>query len=126
MVTDNSQTTPSERAPVRDVSVLMLTAGGLAAAFGAASCCALPLLLGSVGLSSAWLFAVAWFAAPHRIALLSVAVVCLLGAGGMLVWRRRAIACVPGALCGRLAITALLVAGLSLGAVLTVAGFLYA
>jgi len=126
MVTDNSRATPSERAPLRDAGALMLAAGGLAAAFGAASCCALPLLLGSLGLSSAWLFAVAWFAAPYRIALLSAAVVCLLGAGGMFVWRRRAFACAPGALCGRPAITALLIGGLSLGAVLTVIGFLYA
>jgi mercuric ion transport protein len=96
MATDNSQTTPSERAPLRDTGALMLAAGGLAAAFGAASCCALPLLLGSLGLSSTWLVAVAWLAAPHRIALLIAAVVCLLGAGGMFVWRRRAVACVPG------------------------------
>src|ERR1700730_8243842 len=70
MATDNSQTTPSERAPLRDTGALMLAAGGLAAAFGAASCCGVPLLLGSLGLSSAWLVAVAWLAAPHRIALL--------------------------------------------------------
>jgi mercuric ion transport protein len=126
MATDNSQTTPSDRAPLRDTGALMLAAGGLAAAFGAASCCALPLLLGSLGLSSAWLVAVAWLAAPHRIALLIAAVVCLLGAGGMFVWRRRAVACAPGLPCGRPAITALLMGVLSLGAVLAVFGFMYA
>ena len=73
MATDNSQTAPSEHAPLRDTGALMLAAGGLAAAFGAASCCALPLLLGSLGLSSAWLVAVAWLAVPHRIALLIAA-----------------------------------------------------
>jgi mercuric ion transport protein len=126
MATDNSQTTPSERAPLRDTGALMLAAGGLAAAFGAASCCALPLLLGSLGLSSAWLVAVAWLAAPHRIALLIAAVVCLLGSGGMFVWRRRIVACAPGLPCGRPAITALLMGVLSVGAVLAVLGFMYA
>src|ERR1700724_2552910 len=96
MATDNSQTTPSDRAPLRDTGALMLAAGGLAAAFGAASCCALPLLLGSLGLGSAWLVAVAWLAAPHRIVLLIAAVVCLVGAGGMFAWRRRAVALCAG------------------------------
>ena len=126
MATDNSQTTPSERAPLRDTGALMLAAGGLAATFSAASCCAVPLLLGSLGLSSAWLVAVAWLAAPHRIALLIAAVVCLLGAGGMFAWHRRAVVCAPGLPCGRPAITALLMGVLSLGAVLTVLGFMYA
>jgi mercuric ion transport protein len=126
MATDNSQTTPSERAPLLDTGTLMLGAGGLAAAFGAASCCALPLLFGSLGLSSAWLVAVAWLAAPHRIALLIAAVVFLLGAGGMFVWRRRVAARAPGLPCGRPGITALLMGILSLGAVLTVLGFMYA
>ena len=126
MATDNSRMTSSERAPLRDTGALMLAAGGLAAAFGAASCCALPLLLGSLGLGSAWLVAVAWLAAPHRIALLIAAVVCLLGAGGMFTWHRRAVVCAPGLPCGRPAITALLMGVLSLGAVLAVIGFMYA
>ena len=126
MATDNSPTTPSEPAPARDTGALLLAAGGLAAAFGAASCCALPLLLGSVGLGSAWLVTVAWLAAPHRTTLLVAAIVCLLGAGGMFVWRRRVAACAPGLSCGRPAITALLIGVLSLGAVLAVLGFMYA
>ncbi len=64
-MTDHSpdETTPS-RQSVRDASAMVLAAGGIAAAFGAASCCALPMLLGSVGLGSAWLIAVAWLAVP--------------------------------------------------------------
>ena len=126
MATDNSQTTPSERAPLRDTGALMLAAGGLAAAFGAASCCALPLLLGSLGLSSAWLVTVAWVAAPHRLALLLAAVVCLAGAGGVFVWRRRVAACTPGMSCGHPTTSALLTCIVSLGAVLAVLGYLYA
>lgn len=112
--------------PARDTDALLLAAGGLAAAFGAASCCGLPLLLGSLGLSSAWLVTVAWIAAPHRLALLVAAVVCLMGAGGLFVWRRRLATCTPGTACGRPATTALLVCVVSLGAGLAVLGYLYA
>jgi mercuric ion transport protein len=104
----------------------LLAAGGLAAAFGAAFCCALPMLLGSFGLGSAWLIAVAWLAAPHRLLLLGLAVVCL-GAGGLLLWRRRfAAVCAVGAGSARAAITAFIVGELALGVVLTVLGLLYA
>jgi mercuric ion transport protein len=112
---------------VRDTGALLLAAGGLAAAFGAASCCALPLLLGSLGLGSAWLVTVAWFAAPHRLALLAVAIICLASASGVLLWRRRrAAACAPGAACVSPVITAVVTWVLSLGAVLVVLGFMFA
>jgi mercuric ion transport protein len=126
-MTDNTKPAASERAPVQDTGALLLAAGGFAAAFGAASCCALPLLLGSVGLGSAWFATIAWVAAPHRIALLAVAIVCLASGGVVLLWHRyRMVACTPGAPCGRPAITALATSVLSLGAALVVLGFLYA
>jgi len=87
MIDDIRKTTARDTA-ARDAGPLLLAAGGLAAAFGAASCCALPLLFGSLGVSSAWFVTVAWFAAPHRIALLAIAVACL-AAGGVLLRRRR-------------------------------------
>jgi mercuric ion transport protein len=119
---DIPQTTAPK--PARDTGALLLAAGGLAAAFGAASCCGLPLLLGSLGLNSAWLIAVAWIAAPHLLALLVAAVVCLVAAGALFVWR--VAACTPGIACGRPATTALLMCVLSLGAVLAVLGYLHA
>src|SRR5215467_7441859 len=67
---DDARNAAPERTPARDTGAMLLAAGGLAAAFGAASCCALPLLFGSLGLGSAWLVTVASSAAPHRIALL--------------------------------------------------------
>ncbi|HEX6442041.1 MAG TPA: mercuric transporter MerT family protein [Stellaceae bacterium] len=126
MAMEHSQTTLSERTFARDSGAFLLAAGGLVAAFGAASCCALPLLLGALGLGSAWLIGVAWIAAPHRLALLLIAVVCLVGAGGVFVWRRRVAACTPGMSCGHPATTALLACIISLGAVLGVLGYLYA
>ncbi len=126
-MTENSKLATPERAPARDTGALLLSAGGLAAGFGAAACCALPVLLGSLGLGSAWLVTLAWVAAPHRIALLAIAIVGLASGGGMLLWRRRqAVACAPNAACGRPATTALVTGVLSLGAVLVVLGFLYA
>jgi mercuric ion transport protein len=126
MAIDNPRTTAPERAPTRDTGALLLALGGLAAAFGAASCCALPLLLGSLGLGAAWLVTIAWIASPHRVASLAAAAVCLLGAGGIFVWRRRLAACTPGISCGRPATTTLLICVISLGAVLAVFGYLYA
>lgn len=126
MAVDNSGRRTPERAPARDTGALLLALGGLAAAFGAASCCALPLLLGSLGFGSAWLVAVAWVAGPHRLALLVGAAVCLIGAGATFVWRRRVAACTPGMSCGRPATTALLICVMSLGAVMAVLGYVYA
>ena len=47
---DDTRTAAPERTPARDTGAMLLAAGGLAAAFGAASCCALPLLFGSLAL----------------------------------------------------------------------------
>ncbi len=107
-------------------SPLLLAAGGFAAAFGAASCCGLPVLLGSIGLGSGWLVGVAWLAAPHRTALLVAAVVFLASAGAAFLWRRRLTACATGPFLGRTAATAALTAMLLIGSVLVLLGYLYA
>jgi len=65
-----------------ETGATLLAAGGLVSAFGAASCCALPVLLGSFGLASAWLGSLALLAGPHRPALLAAAVICLVAGGG--------------------------------------------
>ena len=84
------------------------------------------MLLGSLGLGSAWLGSLALLAGPDRSVLLAAAVVCLVSGGGLLLWRRRvAIACAPGAVCGRSVVTGLITGVLSLGAVLTVLGFVF-
>ncbi len=102
----------------------LLTFGGLAAAFGAASCCALPLLFASLGLGTAWLGGIALLAAPQRGVLLAAAAVCLAG-GAVLLWRQRvaAAACAAGTACARPAALRLTTAGLLLGSVLLVLGY---
>ena len=125
MIGDTGNAAP-ERAPARDTGVMLLAVGGLAAAFGAASCCALPLLFGSLGLGTAWLVTVAWFAAPHRLALLAIATIRLGSGGAVLLWRRRRItACAPGVACGSAVITGLATSVLTLGVVLVVLGFMF-
>ena len=124
--TDIARATPSVKAPGEGGAVL-LAVGGLAAALGAASCCALPVMLTSLGLGSAWLGSLAPLAGPHQLGLLTAAIVCLSAGVLVLVSRRRtAAACAPGLSCGRPEVTALMTGILSLGAVLIVLAFIFA
>ncbi|GGF00858.1 hypothetical protein GCM10011611_03030 [Aliidongia dinghuensis] len=103
-----------------------LTLGGLAAAFGVASCCGLPFLLAGAGLGTAWLYGVALLAAPHRLLLMTVAATCLAG-GAILLWRqRRQAVCAPGSVCAKPAVQALVVVGLLVGSALLYLGYSYA
>lgn len=78
-----------------------LSAGGLLAAFGVASCCALPVALSLLGISAASLVGVGYLAAHVQRELLYVAGACI-AAAGIVMWRqRRARACTPGAACAR-------------------------
>lgn len=78
--------------------------GALAAAFGVASCCALPLLLTTIGESTAWLGGVA------------------------LLWReqRAASICGPNDTCTPPTVRVLTLVGLLIGAGLLWAGYVYA
>ena len=125
-MTDEIRDPPPVRETAKETGALLLAVGGLAAAFGAASCCAIPGLLGGLGLSSAWLTGIAIFTAPHRIALVAAAVISLVGAGAVLAWYRRALACAPDRACGKSAVTSLVIGFVSLGAVLTIAGYFFA
>ena len=126
-MTDNTRADANTgRKMASETGATLLVAGGLVSAFGAASCCALPVLLGSFGLASAWLGSLALLAGPHRPALLAAAVICLVAGGGVLLWRRAVTTCAPGAVCGRPMPSALIAGALSLGAILTVLGFVFA
>ncbi len=112
--------------PLRDTGATLLTLGGVVAAFGVASCCGLPFLLATLGVSSAWLGGIALVAAPHRPLLLWVGALCL-AAVALLLWRRQSAAvCVPGVACSRPAVRSLTAAGLVVGMALLTIGYLYA
>lgn len=104
----------------------ILTLGGLSAAFSVAACCALPLLLSSVGVGAVWLSSVALTAAPLRNQLLAMSALALAG-GAVLLWRqqRTAAAC-SSAGCVSLSLRVLTIIGLLLGAGLLWAGYTYA
>jgi mercuric ion transport protein len=104
----------------------LLTLAGLAAAFGAASCCALPLLLAAAGMSAAWLGGIALMAEPHRDILLAIGALCLSG-GGILLWRQqlRAAGCGRNGACTPAAIRVLNLVALLIGFGLLWAGYSY-
>jgi len=81
---------------------VVFTATGVAAAFGLASCCAIPLLLYTLGIgTTAWLARIGIVSMQYRD-LLTYAAVAGLGAGGFLLWRQwRARSCLPDSLCAR-------------------------
>jgi mercuric ion transport protein len=119
---------PAEPAILRSTPLApVLTLSGLAAAFGLASCCALPLLLATLGLGTAWLSGVALVASSHRMLFMTVAALCL-GGGGLLLWRqqRAAVSCGTNGVCTPPAVRALTLFGLVIGLALLWAGYVYA
>jgi mercuric ion transport protein len=73
----------------------VLAGGGLAAAAAASTCCILPLSLGALGIGSASLSALSFFA-PYQTAF-RVAGILMLGAAFWLIYRRPASAAVVAA-----------------------------
>jgi len=65
----------------------VLAAGGLLAAFGVASCCALPVALSMLGISAASLVGIGYAAAAYQRELFWAATFCLV-AVAILSWRR--------------------------------------
>jgi len=118
--------TRSRMSPLdRPACSALLTFGGLAAAFGAASCCGVPFMLATLGLGSTWLTGVALLAAPYRGALLALGAAGL-ACGAYLFWRQsRAAACVPGSICARAAFRLPIVGGLLVGIALLYLGYAY-
>src|SRR6266851_8619236 len=72
----------------RDAVKIVLAAGGLLAAFGVASCCALPVALSMLGIGAASLVGVGYLAAQYQRELFYGAVICL-GAAAVVMWRQR-------------------------------------
>lgn len=112
--------------PLRGIGAVLLTLSGLAAAFGVASCCALPFLLATIGLGTAWLGGSATLAAPHIGVLRAAAAICLMGGGSLLWWQRKVIACAAGGICTHPTIRGLTLVGLLAGVALLYLGYAYA
>ncbi|SRR5579883_1118456 len=110
---------PAHLASMRAIGPIAFVAGGIATAFGAASCCAIPMLLGGIGLGGIGSALFTPVLVPFQPYLLAAALVCLV-AGGALLWRRQ----ICGR-CGTRTITTLTLVGLVLGATLLALGFTY-
>jgi mercuric ion transport protein len=78
---------------------LTLVTGGLGAAFSAAACCGLPVLLAGLGIGTSWLIPVAAAVGPAADALILLAGLLLLASLGLVA--RSPKVCAPGALCAR-------------------------
>ena len=126
MYSDLAARSPATDRPARGTGAVLLTLGGLAAALGVAACCALPFLLATAGLGTAWLYWIAVLAAPHRSFLLGAAAICLAG-GAVLLWQQRSSAaiCSPGGVCSHPAIRGVTLVCLLAGLVLLYLGYTY-
>lgn len=121
-VSESAEPSPRRAAP----GAMVLAAGGLTAAFGAAACCALPLLLTGAGIGSAWLGGIGLIAGPHRAWLLGIATALLL-AGALLLGRehRTARTCSAGGVCARPTYRLATLVALLVGATLLLLGYVY-
>lgn len=105
---------------------LVLTLGAMGSAFGVAACCALPMLLATAGIGTAWLTGIAMVSLPYRNALMIISLLALLGAAALLLRIERvAVRCADGATCTPRWQRLSLLAGLLVGIGLLVAGYLY-
>ena len=104
----------------------LLTVGGIGAAFGVAACCALPIMLATAGIGTAWLTGIASVTAPHRDIWIAISALSLLISAFML-WRahKNAVRCGGVAASSPRWLRIALAGGLLIGAGLLVAGILY-
>ena len=97
----------------------LMAAGGLVGALAASSCCILPLVLFSLGVSGAWIGNFTRLA-PYQPYFLAVTTGCL-GYGYWLVYRSTKLACADGDACARPLPNRLVKTGLILASLLAVA-----
>src|SRR5215813_11348073 len=75
----------------------LLAAGGILAALGAASCCVVPFVLFTLGVSGAWIGNLTALE-PYQPIFAAIAIACL-GSGLYLVYRRPTTGCAEGSYC---------------------------
>lgn len=97
----------------------LMAAGSLAGALAASSCCILPLVLFSLGVSGAWIGNFTRLA-PYQPYFIAVTIGCL-GYGYWLVYRSTRLACADGDACARPLPNRLVTTGLILASLLAVA-----
>src|SRR6266404_1202388 len=97
----------------------LMAAGGLVGALAASSCCILPLVLFSLGVSGAWIGNFTRLA-PYQPYFIAGAIGCL-GYGYWLVYRSTKLACADGDACARPLPNRLVKTGLILAGLLAVA-----
>ncbi|WP_429029398.1 mercuric transporter MerT family protein [Bradyrhizobium sp. I1.14.4] len=99
----------------------LLATGGLVAALAASSCCIVPVLLFSLGISGAWIGSLTRLAPyqPYFIA----ATIAFLGGGYWLTYRASKITCAEGAACARRLPSRLVKTTLVVATLLVVAAF---
>jgi mercuric ion transport protein len=97
----------------------LMAAGGLVGALAASSCCILPLVLFSLGVSGAWIGNFTRLA-PYQPYFLAVTIGCL-GYGYWLVYRSSKLACADGDACARPLPNRLVKTGLIVASLLAVA-----
>jgi len=107
------------RAPNLQRQQQLMAAGGLVGALAASSCCILPLVLFSLGVSGAWIGNFTRLA-PYQPYFVAVAVGCL-GYGYWLVYRSTKLACADGDACARPLPNRVVKTGLILASLLVVA-----
>ena len=98
-MSDTTDTLAQESDPAReDRKARMIAAGGVLGALAASSCCIIPLILFSLGVSGAWIGNLTALA-PYKPVFITVTLG-LLGYGFWMVYRRPA-PCAEGAACAR-------------------------
>lgn len=97
----------------------LMAAGGLLGALGASSCCILPLVLFSLGVSGAWIGNLTQLA-PYQPYFLA-ATLGFLGYGYWLVYRSSKLACADGEACARPLANRIVKTGLILATILVIA-----
>ena len=109
---------------IKSTGAVALVAGGIGAAFALAACCAVPLLLSSLGIGAAWLAPVVSASQPHTGALTGLSAIALLGSVGVVA--RAPTHCEPTATCARPWFRWTIVVAAVIGAVLLALSKLYA
>lgn len=109
---------------VKTTGAVALVSSGIAAAFGLAACCAIPLLLAGIGIGAAgWLAPIVSASQPYATLLTIFSLVALVGSVAI-VWRAPR-HCQPSSICARPAFRWAISCAAAIGAILLVLSKIY-